>query len=81
MGRHEIQDILAIANKDLKSLSDYLGTNEFFFNNKVSSLDIVSFAVVGNILCDGGVTEVGNLARKHPNLVAHVERVRKLAWS
>ena len=81
VSRHETQEILGIATTDFKSLSDYLGSNEYFFNGKVSSLDIISFSVMGNILSDEGVTEVGKLARKYQNLVAHVERMRKLAWA
>jgi glutathione S-transferase len=76
MGRHSKEEIIAIACADLKSLSDYLGGKTYFFGDTMTTLDLVVFSIVGNLISVPFNDPVCQQARNTANLVAHAERVR-----
>lgn len=44
LGVHSAEEILEFGKMDLKVLEETLGTNQFFFGEKPSNLDVVAFA-------------------------------------
>lgn len=76
MGRHSKEEIIAIACADLKALSDYLGSKPYFFGEAMTTLDLVVFSIVGNLIYVPFNDPVCQQARATPNLVAHVNRIR-----
>ncbi len=80
LSRHSAMELTEFAKKDLKSISNLLGSNQFFFNEKPSLLDIVCFTVTSNILLAGVDMPLMEEIKKFPNLVAHAERMMELIF-
>ena len=43
-------EIYSKAERDLKAIADYLGSKEYFFNDRISLVDIVVFSFIINML-------------------------------
>jgi glutathione S-transferase len=76
LGRHAPQEILEIARRDLNALSDYLGGREFFLGEHLTTLDVVAYAFLAEILVPEFDTDLRRLASGYANLVRFVERIR-----
>ncbi|MBI2993629.1 MAG: glutathione S-transferase family protein [Gammaproteobacteria bacterium] len=76
LGRHSDDEILDIAKRDLKALSDYLGDKEWFFGKGPTTLDVFAFAFVGGLVIPPFHSRMAEAARSFPNLVRFVERVK-----
>lgn len=77
MGKHTDREISQIANKSMKSLSVLLGDKSFFFGDKLSSLDVTAFAMVGALTLSNLETELGEQARSYQNLLEFTQRIAK----
>jgi glutathione S-transferase len=81
LGRHSRSEALAIARKDMAALSEILGAGPYFFGATPCSLDVIAFGVFGTLLANQRETcPLRALASEFPNLVAHCQRLRELAW-
>ena len=78
LSRHGRDEIYAIYNKDIESVSALLGDNEFFFGDKVSSIDAVIYGFLGNAFYAPLETPPKATIAKHPNLVAYLNRIREI---
>jgi len=74
IGRHSPAEILEIARRDLRALSDFLGDKPYFFGSQVTTLDVVAFAFLAEIIVPPWKCDLNDLARSIPNLVAFVGR-------
>ncbi|MEP1555039.1 MAG: glutathione S-transferase family protein [Paraglaciecola sp.] len=75
IGRHSEAEILQIAEAQLHAMSDLLGDKEYFFNNKLSLLDITSYAMLVQILLPTMPSPLVNLTKRYSNLVTFCERM------
>lgn len=50
LGRHSREEIYGFGCQDLQAVADLLGKKKYFFNDRVSLIDMVVYSVVGNIL-------------------------------
>ncbi|MBI1731583.1 MAG: glutathione S-transferase family protein [Gammaproteobacteria bacterium] len=76
IGRHSPAEILEIARRDLRALSDFLGDKPYFFGTQVTTLDAVAYAFLAEAVVPPLKCELNDLATSFPNLVAFVERFR-----
>jgi glutathione S-transferase len=76
LGRHSPAEILEIARRDLRALSDFLGDKPWFLGPRVTTLDVVAFAFLAEMIVPPWKCDLNDLARSIPNLVAFVERFR-----
>jgi len=74
IGRHTPAEILEIARRDLRAMSDFLGDKPFFFGAQVTTLDVVAFAFLAEIIVPPWKSELNDLARSMANLVGFVQR-------
>ena len=74
IGRHSPAEILEIARRDLRALADLLGDKNWFFGAQLTTLDVVAFAFLAEVIVPPWKCELCDLARSFPNLVAFVER-------
>ncbi len=80
-GRHTQEEIYETARKQLQSLSDLLGDNDYFFNKKApTSLDIWCHAFIINFTRPPIETSLNKHTRDFPNLCAHAERLQALIY-
>lgn len=80
-GRLSPAEMTLLANKDLSSLSTYLGDKPFFFGAEPTLIDAIIFATVGNVILSSVDPVLGNLARKYENLVAHTTKMQQKYFS
>jgi glutathione S-transferase len=76
-GRHTREEIYALGNADLQTLSDALGDKPFFLGDKPTSYDAAIYGIVHNLMEIPTGTPLTAFARSLPNLLAFCERVSK----
>jgi len=75
IGRHSRDDIVALAIKDIRALSDFLGNKTYFMGEKITGADAVvhAFLVAAMVpLFEGPIRQT---AIAQTNLVEYVERL------
>lgn len=77
IGKHSDQEIEKIAHKSWASLSTLLGGKSYFFGNKISSLDVTTFAMLGALTLSNLETQLGEHAKAYENLADHSRRIAK----
>ena len=77
LSRHSRDEIYAICANDIESVSVLLGDNEFFFGDKVSSVDAVIYGFLGNAFYAPLETPPKATIAKYANLVAYLNRIRE----
>lgn len=77
MGKHNNAEILQIAHKSWASLSTLLGDKPYFFGDKISSLDVTTFAMVSALTLSDLETEMGEQAKTYKNLVDFTQRIAR----
>jgi glutathione S-transferase len=75
-GRHTRDGIYAIGAADLAAIAVAIAGQAYAVSNAPSSFDATLFGVMANILTAPVDTELARQARRHPELVAYVERMR-----
>lgn len=73
IARHSREEIVHLAEKDIKSLSVYLGDKKFFGGDTPCTLDAVCFGMIGNMVYETVNNPLTDVVKKYPNLVAHSE--------
>ena len=76
LGRHSDDEILEIAKRDLKALSDYLGDKEWFFGRGPTTLDVAAFAFASGLIIPPLKSRMTDAARSFTNLERFVQRVK-----
>ncbi|WP_373741445.1 glutathione S-transferase family protein [Neisseria sp.] len=80
IGKHPQEQIYAFGCADIEAISTYLGGKDFFFGDKISSLDCAVAPVVAGFLDNDFATPMSDLIRSMPNLSAYVERFDKAVF-
>ena len=78
VSRHTESELSEFARKDLSAVAYLLGDKQFVFGSRISTLDLVIFSVVGNILEGEVDMPLVNIAKAHQNLVDHTRRMLTL---
>lgn len=76
MGRHTLNEQLAIAAKTLDSLAAILADKPYLMGAEPCGADATLFAFMAGSLCAHFDTPLRTAAEAHPNLVQYVERMR-----
>jgi len=75
MGRHSEAEILAIAEETLSSLSVLLGSKDYFFGERPSTLDAVAFGFLAQVILASLDSPLRQLACGYGNLVDYCKRI------
>lgn len=76
MGAHSNDEINHIAQQSFASISTLLGNKEYFFGDRVSSLDIIIFSQIGAFTLATFDNSASLLARQYDNLVDFTQRIQ-----
>lgn len=80
ISRHSREEITQFAREDVASLAALLGEKNFVFGDRISTLDLSLFGILGNALYGGIDIPLVEIVKSHPNLVQHIDRVMHLAY-
>ena len=77
ISRFTLEEMMHIVSGDLEALSTYLGDKPFFFGDRPSLLDIVSFAMIGNtsLIPIETALKALTLEPRFSNLVEHARKM------
>jgi len=81
LGRHSATEIADIAGRDLQSLSDFLGTGPYFFGAAMTTLDVVAYAFLAELIVPPLTGAIPERARSFANLSGFVARMRQQLYS
>ena len=76
LGLHNEQEIMSIAQQSLKSLSILLGNKPYYFDERISSLDICVYSMIANLTQSSIDNEMSKMAREFDNLVTFTQRIK-----
>lgn len=81
IGRVSDEEALESAKEDIKALSSYLGTKDYFFGKQIHLLDCVAFGALAQFIYVpyGGLKEW--METETPNLIAFVDRIKTQYWT
>ena len=74
-GRHTDDEIIHLASRDLKALSDFLGDKPYFMGGKPTGVDATVHAFIASCLCPLFHGPLLDATRAHPNLIAYHDRL------
>ncbi len=77
MGRHNPEEIFALAGEDIDALAVWLGDKPYFMGEKPTSLDASAFGALVNTLACPIESPLKEHALSKPNLVDYVRRMRE----
>ncbi len=77
MGRHSIDEMMVLANRDLDALQVLLGDKDYFFSEQPHSLDAAIFAQLVTIWLFDWPGPLKLAVGKRASLLAFVDRMRK----
>jgi len=82
ISRFSISEMLHLVEKDLQVLSEYLADKPFFFGERPTLIDIVLFAVYGNLAIISVNTKLKDLALnpQFTNLYQHSKRMLEMYY-
>jgi len=81
IGRHTESEIWEMSFKDLKAISELLGSKEFLFGDSPTTIDCVLFGHLAQFLyIDIGFPQKTYMEHNCPNLVSLVERMKGRFW-
>lgn len=81
LGRHSKEEIYAIIEKDLKSVSAILGEKQYLLGDKVSIVDCTVFSFFANVLWCGLDSPMSQYVKENAtNLVAYCDRIKDECW-
>lgn len=75
LGKHSNEEIIIIAHKSWSALSEILGDKPYYFGDKISSLDVISFAMLAGFSVSSLKTELGEQLNQYPTLISHCQRI------
>lgn len=81
-GRHSEAEIVAIGDRALQALADFLGNKRFFLGSKPTSLDATAYGMrVQFIRVPQFAAPIIDRAKAYPNLVDYTERFHHLYFN
>ncbi len=75
-GRHSADELLELVEADMQALETALGDKKFLLADTPTSVDCGGFAIIENTLNSPVSPRLGQVTRKHPTLLAYLERMR-----
>jgi glutathione S-transferase len=75
MGRHQPQEIAALATRSIDAVAAYLGAKPFFMGSEPAGVDATMFAFAAGTLCPVFETPIRGAAERHDNLKRYVGRM------
>jgi glutathione S-transferase len=76
MGRHGVQEIHAIAARDLQAVADFLGDKPFMLGPAPTSIDATAYAFLANLLWAPVDSPIRRRAQELPVLEAYCRRMK-----
>lgn len=76
LGRHNPQQIAAIATRDIEALAAVLGDQPYLMGDQPCGADATAYAFTAHLLCPLFDTPLREAAAAQPNLVAYAKRMR-----
>ncbi|XP_071112144.1 failed axon connections homolog [Haliotis cracherodii] len=81
LGRHTEEEIVEMMNKDIQSLSDFIGRKRFLMGDEPSEADCSVFGVLSQTYWQFNGSGYENLIKdKYPNLATYCERMKDAFW-
>lgn len=77
VGRHTVTEIYEMGCEDITAVSELLGENTYFFNNKLSSLDAIVYAFVTGIIYPPCESPLKQYTQTLTNLKNHALRIEE----
>lgn len=82
IGQHPKETIMAFGKKDVKALSDFLGTKKFFFGDQPSSYDCALFAMLAQLVWGApGSPFESWVNEEYSNLKTYCNNMKDKFWS
>lgn len=76
LGRHSRDQIMHRFNEDMNALAACLGEKPYFGGYQPARIDASAYGVLCNVLHASQHLPLTDIARQHPNLIAHTDRMR-----
>ncbi|MCD6047045.1 MAG: glutathione S-transferase [Gammaproteobacteria bacterium] len=81
LGRHSKEEVYQMGCDDVKAIAEFLGNKNYFFNDKVSSLDAIVYAFIASILYAPIDSPMKRYIKNSPNLLAFCENIKSQYYS
>lgn len=78
LGRHDMDDLVALATKDFSAISTLLGGKTFLFGDTPCGADATALAFLEGVLCPHFEHPVRDCAALFQNLVSYVSRIKAM---
>lgn len=75
LGRHTRQEVYHLGQQDIMAISTLLGQQNYFFGEKISSIDATLFGFLANIIYPPLATPIQEYALSLENLLPYCERI------
>lgn len=75
IGRHSIEEMIALASRSIDAIADFLGDKPFFMGSEPTGVDATMFAFACAVLCPHFETRIRGAAERHENLRRYVGRM------
>ena len=81
MGRHNEAEIYRIAEKDITSLSTFLGEKQYLMGDEPTEVDAVVFGLMAQfVYVQVGTKEEDLIREKFPNIITYCNRIKSKYW-
>jgi len=80
MGKHSDTEITKIALKTMESISTLLGGKDYFFGDRISTLDVTAYAMIGSFTMTDLDTELGRKIKEYENINSFTQRIGKIYY-
>ena len=77
MGRHSAQEIIAIGQRDISALADFLADKPYMMGDTPCTLDATAYAFLANLLWVPVESPIKQHAQQYPQLDAYCQRMRR----
>lgn len=81
LGRHSVDEIRWVMERDLAALSDQLGDQTYFFGDRPSTLDATAYGLLAELILAPLQSSMTKIALQYPNLVSFCHRVRSAYYA
>lgn len=81
IGRHRAQDIVAIGQRDITALADFLGDKPYMMGDSPCTLDATAYAFLANLLWVPVESPLKQHAQQYPAFDAYCQRMRSQYYS
>lgn len=75
IARHGYSEVYQIGKKQIEALAEALGSNDFFFEHRVTTFDATCYSFLTTILKQPIASPLQNAVREQANLCRYVERL------